>query len=67
MDSHEKILMKEQPVLEDFNKENYKTARVMVKARDGKEIPLSIVYRKDKFIKDGTAPGWIYGYGSSVC
>ncbi|GIV37902.1 MAG: hypothetical protein KatS3mg032_2281 [Cyclobacteriaceae bacterium] len=36
----------------------------MVKARDGKEIPLSIVYRKDKFKKDGSLPGWIYGYGS---
>jgi oligopeptidase B len=36
----------------------------MVKARDGKEIPLSIVYRKDAFKKDGTSPGWIYGYGS---
>lgn len=64
MDSREKTLMKEQPVLGDFDKENYKTERVMVKARDGKEIPLSIVYRKDRFKKDGTMPGWIYGYGS---
>jgi len=36
----------------------------MVKARDGKEIPLSIVYRKDAFKKDGSSPGWINGYGS---
>lgn len=64
MESKSKELKKEQPVLGDFNKENYATERVMVKSRDGKEIPLSIVYRKDKFKKDGTNPGWIYAYGS---
>ncbi len=64
MDSREKELKKEQEVLGNFNKEDYATERVMVKARDGKEVPMSIVYRKDKFKKDGTVPGWIYGYGS---
>ncbi|MCS6974731.1 MAG: S9 family peptidase [Cyclobacteriaceae bacterium] len=64
MDTREKELKKEQPVLGGFDKNNYATERVMVKARDGKEVPLSIVYRKDKFKKDGTNPGWIYGYGS---
>ncbi len=64
MDSREKTLMKEQEVLGDFNKNNYQTERVMVTARDGKKVPLSIVYRKDTFKKDGTVPGWIYGYGS---
>ncbi|MCH7411505.1 S9 family peptidase [Belliella sp. DSM 111904] len=57
-------LKKEQPVLGDFDKNNYQTERVMVTARDGKKIPLSIVYRKDKFKKDGSMPGWIYAYGS---
>ncbi|MDH5434777.1 MAG: prolyl oligopeptidase family serine peptidase, partial [Gammaproteobacteria bacterium] len=38
--------------------------RIMVKARDGKEIPVSIVYRKDKFKQDGTNPLLNYGYGS---
>ncbi|EKB50432.1 Protease 2 [Cecembia lonarensis LW9] len=64
MVSREKTLMKEQPVLGDFDKNNYQTERVMVPARDGKRIPMSIVYRKDKFKKDGTMPGWIYAYGS---
>ncbi|MCU0358414.1 MAG: S9 family peptidase, partial [Cyclobacteriaceae bacterium] len=64
MDTREKELKKEQEVLGGFNKNDYATERVMVKARDGKEIPLSIVYRKDAFKKDGTSPGWIYGYGS---
>ncbi|MCS4433613.1 S9 family peptidase [Aquiflexum gelatinilyticum] len=64
METKGKNLMKEQPVLGDFNKANYKTERIMVPSRDGKRIPLSIVYRIDQFKKDGTSPGWIYGYGS---
>lgn len=64
MDTRERELKKEQEVLGGFNKDDYTTERVMVKARDGKEVPLSIVYRKDAFKKDGTSPGWIYGYGS---
>ena len=64
MVKREKKLMKEQPVLGDFDKSNYGTERVMVTARDGKQVPMSIVYRKDKFKKDGTMPGWIYSYGS---
>jgi oligopeptidase B len=64
MVKREKKLMKEQPVLGDFDKSNYATERVMVTARDGKQVPMSIVYRKDKFKKDGTMPGWIYSYGS---
>jgi len=64
MDTRNRELKKEQEVLGGFNKLEYATERIMVKARDGKEIPLSIVYRKDAFKKDGTSPGWIYGYGS---
>lgn len=64
METKEKTLMKEQPVLGDFDKSNYVTERVMVPARDGKRVPVSIVYRKDKFKKDGSMPGWIHAYGS---
>jgi oligopeptidase B len=64
IETREKRLMKEQPVLGGFDKNNYQTERVMVKARDGKEVPLSIVYRKDAYKKDGTMPGWINAYGS---
>jgi len=60
----DKLLKKQQPVLGDFQSDNYQTERIYVPSRDGKEIPLSLVYRKDRFKKDGSAPGWIYGYGS---
>ena len=60
----DKLLKKQQPVLGDFQSDNYQTERIYVPSRDGKEIPLSLVYRKDRFKKNGSAPGWIYGYGS---
>ncbi|NOT74312.1 MAG: S9 family peptidase [Cyclobacteriaceae bacterium] len=64
MDTHEKKLLKQREVLGGFNPNNYQTERVMVTARDGAKIPLSIVYRKDKFKKDGTNPTLQYSYGS---
>ncbi len=64
MHTREKELKKEQEVPGGFDKNNYVTERVMATARDGKEVPISIVYRKDKVTKDGTAPGLQYAYGS---
>lgn len=63
MNSKEKTLMKEQPVLGGFNKEDYQTERVMATADDGTEVPISIVYKKGTK-KDGTAPTLLYAYGS---
>ncbi|MBU2898256.1 S9 family peptidase [Vibrio hepatarius] len=57
-------IMKQTPVLGDFDANNYQSERIMVSARDGKQIPVSLVYRKDKFKKDGTNPIYQYGYGS---
>ncbi len=55
--------LKQQEVVGDFSAENYMSERVFVKARDGAEVPMSIVYHKD-FAKDGTRPVLLYGYGS---
>lgn len=41
----------------------YQTELRMVKARDGKDIPIHIVYRKD-MRKGGPQPALIYSYGS---
>jgi oligopeptidase B len=41
----------------------YVTERAWAKARDGQKIPLSIVYKKGT-PKDGSAPLFLYGYGS---
>jgi len=57
-------LLKEQKVLGEFNKEDYQSERLFITARDGVEVPVSIVYRSDKFKKDGTNPLLQYGYGA---
>ncbi len=64
MDTKEKTLLKQREVLGGFNAGNYQTERVMATGRDGTKIPVSIVYRKDKFKKDGTNPCLEYAYGS---
>jgi oligopeptidase B len=64
MDKHEKKLLKQREILGGFDPSLYQTERVMAKARDGARIPVSIVYRKDKFARDGTNPCLQYAYGS---
>ena len=59
-----RTLLKQQKVLGDFNKELYKSERIFITARDGVEVPASLVYRSDKFKKDGTNPLLQYGYGA---
>jgi len=56
--------LKQTKVLGDFDSNNYVSERIFVKARDGKQVPVSLVYRKDKFKKDGTNPLYQYAYGS---
>ncbi|MCH2234325.1 MAG: S9 family peptidase [Crocinitomicaceae bacterium] len=56
--------IKQQPVLGDFRSENYYSERLWIEARDGVKVPCSLVYRKDKFEKDGNNPILVYGYGS---
>jgi len=64
MKTRERTLKKQQEVLGgNFSPENYVAERIMAKARDGKEVPVSIVYRKG-FNKDGKSPLLLYGYGS---
>ncbi|MFC7581959.1 S9 family peptidase [Schaalia naturae] len=43
---------------------DYAEERVWVAARDGRtRIPVTLVHRRDAE-PDGTAPGWLYGYGA---
>lgn len=64
LESGEKTLLKQRTVLGDFNPINYTSERIYVTARDGVDVPVSLVYRKDKFKKDGSNPLMQYGYGS---
>jgi oligopeptidase B len=63
MASRKRILRKQQEVLGGYDPSRYVTERQWAVARDGAKIPLSIVYRKG-LQKDGSAPLYLYGYGS---
>ena len=56
-------LKKRSEVVGDFDPDNYTSDRIMVPARDGVEVPVSIVYKKG-FKKDGKQPLLLYAYGS---
>lgn len=60
----ESTLLKQDKVLGDFDPNNYQSERLFIEARDGEKVPVSLVYRKDMFKKDGTNPLYQYGYGS---
>jgi oligopeptidase B len=56
-------LLKQQEVPGGYDKANYAVERLFVPAKDGTGIPVTVVYRKDKF-KRGENPLFVYGYGS---
>ena len=61
--SGERTLLKQAPVLGEFNAADYASEYVHATARDGTLIPVSIVYKKTT-PRDGTAPLYQYAYGS---
>jgi oligopeptidase B len=63
MKTNQRALRKRDPVLGNYDADNYITERVWAPARDGTKVPVSLIYRKG-FKKDGTAPLYQYGYGS---
>ena len=64
MTSKEKKLLKQDEVLDDsFSPENYESKRYYATARDGKKIPISLVYKKG-ITKNSKNPLLLYGYGS---
>ena len=63
MDTGEKTLMKQDQILGGYKQKNYFSERLYAKARDGKQIPISIVYNK-KYKKDNPQNLLLYAYGS---
>ena len=63
MVTREREFRKQTEVLGGFESELYWTRRVWAKARDGASIPISVLYKKGTAL-DGTAPLYLYGYGS---
>ncbi|MEO1709703.1 MAG: prolyl oligopeptidase family serine peptidase, partial [Pseudomonadota bacterium] len=63
MATRERVLRKRQEVPSGHDASNYVTRRILAPARDGETVPVSIVHHKSTPI-DGTAPLFLYGYGS---
>ncbi len=61
--SGERTLLKQTPVLGDFDPEAYTQHREWATAEDGTQVPISIVVPKDS-PRDGSTPFVLYGYGS---
>ncbi|HEY5923796.1 MAG TPA: prolyl oligopeptidase family serine peptidase [Kofleriaceae bacterium] len=60
--SNKRTLLKQQPV-PNYDPSLYTSEYVHATASDGTKVPISVAYRKDTK-RDGSAPLFVYGYGS---
>jgi oligopeptidase B len=56
-------LKKQYEVRGGYDGSQYQSERIFATARDGVEVPISLVYRRS-FERDGTSPLLLYGYGA---
>ena len=63
METRDQVLLKQQEVIGGYDVSKYESRRFMVPARDGKKVPVSLVYRKDMKKPEGN-PMLLYAYGS---
>lgn len=63
MVTRERVLRKEQEVPSGHDPSDYVARRVFAPAHDGESIPVTLLHRKTTPL-DGSAPLWLYGYGS---
>ncbi len=59
----ESKLLKQLEVPGGFDRTQYASERIFARAKDGVEVPVSLVWRKDKRAP-GKNPLWVYGYGA---
>lgn len=64
MKNQEKVLLKQQEIVGGYNPEEFQSERIWASADDGTRIPISLVYKKELFDKDGSNPLLQYAYGS---
>jgi oligopeptidase B len=62
LNTNQRELKKEYEV-KGYDKSLYESERIFATAADGRQIPMSVVYKKP-FKKDGKSPLYLYGYGS---
>ena len=56
-------VLKVQEIPSGYDPHLYETERLEITARDGKRVPVSVVYRKG-FPRDGSGKLYLYGYGA---
>jgi oligopeptidase B len=62
-ESDELEVRKVQEIPSGYNTSQYATERLMIEARDGVKVPVSVVYKKG-FERNGTGKLFLYGYGA---
>ncbi len=63
MDARTATRLKQKEVLGGYDPARYITERLWATAEDGERVPVSLVHRRD-VATDGTAPLYLYAYGS---
>ena len=63
MNSRQRNLLKQAPVLGGYHPDRYKTERIFATAPDGERVPISLVYRKG-LRHNGRNPTFLTGYGA---
>jgi oligopeptidase B len=63
MRSRTRVMRKRQEVPSGHDPAQYVTRRIQAPAHDGEMVPVTLLYRRGTPI-DGSAPLWLYGYGS---
>ncbi|MCX7782516.1 MAG: S9 family peptidase [Meiothermus sp.] len=64
MPTRQLTLLKRRVVRGGFDAGRYQSERVFATAPDGARIPVLLVYRKDRFKRDGSNPFLLEGYGA---
>ncbi len=59
-----KNIKKKQEIVGGYNPQEYESQKLYTSSRDGVQIPISLLYKKDKFSKDGSSPLFLTGYGA---
>ena len=63
METRQREFKKQTEVLGGFDSQDYLSRRVVAPAPDGTAVPISLLFKRDTPL-DGSAPLYLYGYGS---
>ena len=63
LNTKEKKIIEEDTILGNFKPANYETKRIYATAKDGAQVPITLVYKKGLTL-NGNNPCLLYGYGS---